>query len=126
LAPLKVFHMYRNDRAALTWMKEGLAQRMRPETQRNLFRVVDGYYLAVLALALAGARHFGPRAAPGAVAVPLAGAWVTLLHAVLFLGSARFHVPLLPMLSLMAAAEIMAVARWWDARRARVTTPSTA
>jgi len=110
LAPVKIYHMFRNDRGALAWMKEGLAKRLRPAGQRGLVAVVDGYYFAVLALALIGARHFRPRDGGGAVALPLTVAWVTLVHAVFFFGSTRFHVPLLPVLSLMAAAEIAAVA----------------
>jgi len=117
LAPVKMYHMYRNDRGAGTWMREGLTKRMRPGAQRILFRTVDGYYFAVLALALVGARHFRPRDGDGAVALPLTVAWMTLLHAVFFFGSNRFHVPLLPILSVMAAAEIVAWSggRGWSA-----------
>ena len=110
LAPVKLFHMYRNDRGVMTWMKEGLAKRMPPAAQRTLFRLVDGYYLAVLGLALVGTRRFRPRDGRGAVALPLTVAWVTLLHVIFFFGSSRFHVPLLPVLSLMAASEIVALA----------------
>jgi hypothetical protein len=108
LAPVKVYHMYRNDRGAMTWLKDGLAKRMRPAAQRTLFCVADAYYLVVLALGLLGARHFRPRDGHGAVALPLTVAWMTLLHAVFFFGSSRLHVPLLPVLSVMAAAEIVA------------------
>jgi hypothetical protein len=121
LAPVKIYHMYRNDRGARTWLQEALTKRMGPGGQRNLFRVVDGYYLAVLALALVGARHFRPRDGPGAVALPLAVAWMTLLHAVFFFGSSRLHVPLLPVLSVMAAAELVA----WRGGRGSLTTTQT-
>jgi len=110
LAPAKVYHMFRNDRGAIDWMHDGLAKRFRHAVQRRLVAVIDGYYLAVLALALLGARRFRPRDGPGAVALPLTVAWVTLLHAVFFFGSNRFHVPLLPVLSVMAASEIVALA----------------
>ena len=108
LAPVKIYHMFHDDRGARTWMKEGLAKRMRPATQRNLFRIVDAYYFVVLVMALLGTRHFLARDGHGAVALPLTVAWITLLHAVFFFGSSRFHVPLLPVLSVMAAAEIVA------------------
>ena len=42
---------------------------------------------------------------------PITVAWFTLLHAVLFFGLTRFHHTLLPVLSLMAAAELLAWTR---------------
>lgn len=108
LAPLKVFHMWKNDRGARTWMKEGLERRLSPQGQRILFGLVDVYYWVVLALALVGARRFLPRDGAGAVALPLAVAWMTLLHAVFFFGSSRLHVPLLPILAIIAASEVVA------------------
>jgi hypothetical protein len=39
---------------------------------------------------------------------------VTLLHAVFFFGSNRFHVPLLPVLSVMAASQLVV---WAGAER---------
>jgi 4-amino-4-deoxy-L-arabinose transferase-like glycosyltransferase len=108
LAPRKAFHMWKNDRGARTWLKEGLGKRMSPEAQETLFLVVDVYYWVVLALAVLGARRFLPCDGAGAVALPLTVAWMTLLHAVFFFGSSRLHVPLLPVLSIMAASEIVA------------------
>ena len=115
LAPRKVFYLFRDDRGARTWLKVGLGRLLSPEAQRTLFRIVDLYWYVVLALALLGTRHFLPRDGAGAVALPLTVAWLTLLHAVLFFGASRLHVPLLPVLSLMAAAEIVT-----RATRARV------
>jgi hypothetical protein len=115
LAPAKIYHMYRNDLGAVLWMERGLARRLSTGARRWLHRIVDGYYFAVLALALVGARHFLPRDGRGAVVLPLTVAWITLIHAVFFFGSSRLHVPLLPVLALMAAAEIVAWAerfRW--------------
>jgi 4-amino-4-deoxy-L-arabinose transferase-like glycosyltransferase len=109
LMPTKVLHMWKDDRGARTWMKEGLERRLSPDAQRTLFRLVDVYYWAVLALALLGARRFLPRDGAGAVALPLTVAWMTLLHAVFFFGSSRLHVPLLPVLAIMAASEIVAL-----------------
>jgi 4-amino-4-deoxy-L-arabinose transferase-like glycosyltransferase len=110
LAPAKAFHMWKDDRGARTWMKEGLARRLSPQAQETLFGVVDVYYWAILALALVGARRFLPRDGAGAVVLPLALAWMTTLHAVFFFGSSRLHVPLLPVLAIMAASEIVGLA----------------
>jgi len=111
LAPVKVYQMYRDDRGARSWIRQGLARRLSPAAERWLFRIVDAYWFAVLALALAGARRFLPRDGPGVVALPLTVAWMTAAHAVFFFGSPRFHVPLVPVLSVMAAAEILGWAR---------------
>jgi 4-amino-4-deoxy-L-arabinose transferase-like glycosyltransferase len=108
MAPAKIYHMYRNDLGAVPWMKQGLAKRLSPGARRQLHRIVDGYYFAVLALALVGARHFLPRAGHGAVVLPLTVVWITIIHAIFFFGSSRLHVPLLPVLALMAAAEMVA------------------
>jgi 4-amino-4-deoxy-L-arabinose transferase-like glycosyltransferase len=108
LAPAKVYHMYKDDRGALLWMQDGLAKLFPPDGQRRFFAVVDGYYFAVLILAVAGMRYFRPRDGPGAVALPLTVAWITLVHAIFFFGGNRFHVPLLPILSLTAAAAVVA------------------
>jgi hypothetical protein len=118
LTPAKVYHLYRDDQGARSWIRHGLARRFSPTAERWLFRIVDGYYFAVLGLALVGARRFLPRDGRGAVAVPLTVAWVTAVHAVFFFGSARLHVPLVPVLPLMAAAEVVAAARWlrWPAQ----------
>jgi 4-amino-4-deoxy-L-arabinose transferase-like glycosyltransferase len=120
LAPVKVYHMYRNDGGALAWMKEGLAKRFRPATRHALATLIDAYYFVVLALAVVGARHFRPRAGRGAVALPLTVIWLTLLHAIFFFGSPRFHQPLLPVLSLMAAAELV---KWMPRRSDAVASP---
>jgi len=64
---------------------------------------------------VAAAAFIRVRRAGCAVLVPIAVAWFTLMHAVLFFGHARFHHPLLPLLSLMAAAEVVA---WADRMRA--------
>ena len=111
MMPAKVGRMYEDDRGAYPWIEDGLRKLLGPERRRWLDAVVDGYYFVVLALALVGARHvLTPER--GAVLVPIAVASVTLMHAVLFFGHARFHHPLLP---LMAAAEIVA---WTDRMRA--------
>lgn len=114
LIPAKVYHMFRRDRGAIDWLTDALARRFSVPGQRALVAVVDGYYVVVLALALLGARRFRPRDGPGAVALPLTVVWVTLLHAVFFFGSNRFHVPLLPVLSVMAASQLVV---WAGAER---------
>ena len=73
---------------------------------RRLSLVVNGYYFAVLALAVVGLRHFRPRHGHGAVLLPTMVVWLTLVHAVFFFGGNRFHFPLLPIFAVMAASAI--------------------
>jgi len=107
MVPAKIHLMYKDDRGAYPWIEDGLRKVVRPERRRWFDALVDGYYFAVLALALVGTRHFlgGDR---GAVLLPITVAWFTLMHAMLFFGSTRFHHPLLPVLALMAAGELVA------------------
>jgi hypothetical protein len=114
MAPAKVGRMYEDDRGAYPWIEDGLRKLLGPERRRWLDAVVDGYYFVVLAFALVGARRFlTPER--GAVLVPIAVVWFTLMHAFLLFGHARFHHPLLPLLALVAAAEVVA---WTDRLRA--------
>ena len=117
IEPVKIYQMYEDDRGAYPWVEDGLQKLLRPQRRRWFDAVVDGYYLSVLVLALVGTRHFLVRDR-GAVLLPITVAWFTLMHAVLFFGNARFHHPLLPVLALMAAAELLA----WTGRARAVTT----
>ena len=116
MAPAKIGRMYEDDRGAYPWIEEGLRRLLAPSGRRWLDALVDGYYWVVLALGVVGARHFLV-ADRGAALLPITVAWFTLLHAVLFFGHPRFHHPLLPLFSLMAAAEILA----WTGRWRRTT-----
>jgi hypothetical protein len=106
MVPAKVYLMYKDDRGAYPWIEEGLRKRLGPGPRRWLDALLDGYWLAVLVLAVVGTRHLLGGDGRAAI-LPIAVAWFTLVHAVLFFGNARFHHPLLPVLSLMAAAELV-------------------
>jgi hypothetical protein len=83
---------------------------MAPKRRPWFDALVGGYYFVVLGLALVGTRHFLGRE-HAAVLLPIIVAWFTLMHAVLFFGLTRFHHTLLPVFSLMAAAELLALTR---------------
>lgn len=108
--PAKIHELYKNDRGAYPWIEPGLRKRLSPARRPWFDALVDGYYFAVLALALVGTRHFLTRDR-GAVLLPIVVGWFTLVHGVLFFGSARFHHPLLPVLAVMAATELAAATR---------------
>jgi len=110
MMPAKTYMLYKDDRGSYPWIESGLRKRLAPERRPWLDAVVDGYYFLVLGLALVGTRHFLGRE-HGAALLPITVAWFTLAHAVLFFGLTRFHHTLLPVLSLMAAAELLAWTR---------------
>jgi 4-amino-4-deoxy-L-arabinose transferase-like glycosyltransferase len=106
LMPAKVYHLYSGDLGPLPWIRPGLGRLLSEDGIRRLSAVINAYYFAVLALAVVGVRNFGPFQGRGAVVLPIIVAWVTVVHAGLFFGDNRFHAPLLPVFSIMAAAEL--------------------
>ena len=110
MMPAKTYMLYKNDRGSYPFIDGGIREILAPERRPWLDALVDGYYFVVLGLALVGTRHF-LRREHEAVLLPIIVAWFTLLHAVLFFGLTRFHHTLLPVFSLMAAAELLAWTR---------------
>jgi len=69
--------------------------------ERVVGAVADPYYFVVLALAVIGLR--GTLSDRRARVLPFTFAYFTLLHGVLFFGGPRFHAPLVPILTILAA-----------------------
>jgi len=110
MMPAKTYMLYKNDRGSYPFIESGLRKFLAPERRPWFDALVDGYYFVVLGLALVGTRHFLGRE-NGATLLPITVASFTLMHAVLFFGLTRFHHTLLPVFSLMAAAELLAWTR---------------
>jgi hypothetical protein len=86
-----------------------------PAAERNWKDLANGYYFAVLLLALVGVPlSFAVRDKKKLLLVLLVAAW-TALHLVFIPGS-RYHAPLLPLFALWAAAGV--VFAWSFASRA--------
>jgi len=114
LVPRRWLHLYRHGHAGLEWARAGPGGRgavLSPGADRVLAAVSDALFFALLALAALGL----PRALRGrraaALALPFAVASFMLLHGVLFVGNPRYHAPLLPVLSLLAACGAERLAR---------------
>ena len=106
LSLLKVYQLYRSDHDALLWNEQnGATPIFSPATRDRLRLLADGFYYSLGLLALAGlAQGLRRRAGWAVFALLVIGYW-TLIH-VVFYGEPRLHVPLLPVMALLAAAAI--------------------
>ena len=80
-----------------------------PARDRALALLADGAFYVLLALALLGLRRACSLRRPAGLILPFAFAYITLLHGMLFSGDPRFHMPLLPVLALLAASALLRV-----------------
>lgn len=134
----KLYNMYKADDDALPWIGGGWIDASKaswlqgswvqsldkvgtpvvtipPAAERNWKDLANGYYFAILLLALVGVPlSFAVRDRKKLLLVLLVGAW-TALHLVFIPGS-RYHAPLLPLFALWAAAGV--VFAWSLASRA--------
>jgi hypothetical protein len=113
LIPRRLYHLFEHDHAALPWMtpkpEPGREKPpiFGPRRDRALALLADAAFYALLALSLLGLRRACSRRRPAALVLPLALAYFTLLHGVLFAGDPRFHAPLLPVLAVLAASALL-------------------
>ena len=77
---------------------------------RGIAGVADGQFYVLLGLGLAGLPVFFRREAATRLVIPLTLAYFTALHTLLFPDDPRFHLPMLPFLSISAAALLVGVA----------------
>lgn len=119
LVPLRWRELYRHGHAGLDWSvpTRGATERaalVSPTWDRVLAAGSDVLFFALLGLAALGVplALAGRRAA--ALALPLTVAYVSLLHGLLFVGNPRYHAPLLPVLSILAACGMQTL---WRRRR---------
>ncbi len=103
----RIYRLYRNDNAGVAWVQSNKPWFERDGADR-LMALSNGYYFAILGLAIAGApawlamrRH---RSDTMLLLAPIA--YYTLLFGVFFIGTTRYHQPLLPLFVLLAAAPV--------------------
>jgi 4-amino-4-deoxy-L-arabinose transferase-like glycosyltransferase len=110
LSGLKIYQLYRSDADALLWNEQNGATPIFSDTMRYALRVVmDGYYYAVALLAIAGLYLGWRRREVWPVFFCLVFGYWTLVH-IVFYGEPRLHVPLQPLLAVLAAAAIVELA----------------
>jgi len=111
LVPARLYHLYRHDHAAFDFLAgAGPGQRGQPgnavlgQPWRNrLSLLANVYFFTVAAFALLGFVFSWSGAWRRAWVLPLTVVYFNLVHAFLFLGQARYHSPLLPLFSVLAA-----------------------
>ena len=99
LVPRRVYYLYAGDHHAL------------PRRHVLVVRYADAYFFATVAVALVGVAAAFLRASPSALVLPLTIAYVTFMHGVLFFGDPRYHAPLVPVFSILAAVGLHALRR---------------
>ncbi len=105
LVPRRIYYLYAHDHYAL------LPGSLSPRRHVLLVRYADAYFFATVVLALVGLVAAFPLASPSALVLPLTIAYITFMHGVLFFGDPRYHAPLVPVFSILAAVGLHALRR---------------
>jgi hypothetical protein len=80
---------------------------MDPVWETRWRHVADGYFYALLSLALVGVWFSIAASRTSFWVVPLTFAYFNVAHGILFPASARYHAPMIPFLALLAAIAIV-------------------
>ncbi len=111
----KVYSVYRADVDSFVWIESfGLTPLPNNEARFALIRSISASYYVLLAMALLGAPLALGVRDPERLFLSIILVLWTLVH-VLFFGEPRFHVPLLPIMVLMAARVVVVLAERWRA-----------
>lgn len=108
--------LYRSDKAGVEWIQSNKPWFGQDGADR-LTALSNGYYYALLALAVVGLPAWWALRRDRAVLVAiLPVAYYTLMFGVLFIGNDRYHVPILPFVAILAAAPLSVLAARTTAR----------
>jgi hypothetical protein len=111
LAALKAYQLYRSDAGALLWNEQNGATPIFSDGTRAALRVVmDGFYYFVAMLAVVGLHLGWRRRESWALFFALVFVYWTLAH-VVFYGEPRLHVPLQPLLAVLASVAVLECSR---------------
>jgi 4-amino-4-deoxy-L-arabinose transferase-like glycosyltransferase len=101
LIPRRLYYLFENDHYHLATVP---ASRLPLRLYTVLSSVADAYFFAVLAFAIAGLATLRSLRDPSALVLPLTVVYILVMHGVLFFGDPRYHAPLVPVFSILAAA----------------------
>ncbi len=134
LLPSRFYHFYAGDHWAFAQYnqrpKKGSSSetfRLAAERRRNLERagwLASAYFFTVLALAVGGLFRIRWRPTGAALLIPLTLLYFTFAHSVLFFGSMRFHMPIIPILCLLASVTLRSgLERWGTVLKSEEAAP---
>lgn len=135
LIPDRFAYFFRGDRGAIDWVQHpddasfdeaptGEANRTLSSTvAERLGLLADIYYYVAIGVALAGLPFVLLRRRPEQLLLLLPLLAYASIWSLLFVGESRYHVPLLPILSLAAAVGASAGISWLQQQRVRLNTP---
>jgi len=111
LVPARLYHLYRHDHAAFAYLagpapgrRGQLGNAMLGEPWRSRWSALaNGYFFAVAAIALLGFVFSWSATWRRGWIVPLTVVYFHLVHGFIFLGQPRYHAPLVPLFSVLAA-----------------------
>jgi 4-amino-4-deoxy-L-arabinose transferase-like glycosyltransferase len=121
--PRELARLYASDHVAMSWGRipdpdgRGRQPILPGVADAAVAGVADGYHLALLALALFALPAALRRDAPARWLLPGAILYVTLLHSVVFNGNPRFHLPLAPLVCVLAASTVLRARDLWRRRQ---------
>ena len=108
LIPSKLFALYKDDGSSMHWIQ--LTEFTIPPRAGAFFGALASvYYWAALLVAAVGARAWFSLHEPGKALLVGAVVYWTLVFGVVFFGENRFHFPIIPILSLWAAASLVTI-----------------
>jgi 4-amino-4-deoxy-L-arabinose transferase-like glycosyltransferase len=112
LIPRRLYYLFAHDHHVWSMHRDAVViggAPVGPVLDRIVRGVSDLYFFGVLALALVGLPSVLRAAHPAALVLPLTVAYFLLLHGVIFFGGVRYHAPLIPVFSLLAAVGLQRV-----------------
>jgi 4-amino-4-deoxy-L-arabinose transferase-like glycosyltransferase len=117
LIPRRLYYLFVHDHHVWLMHREAVViggTPVGPVFDRVVRTVSDLYFFGVLGLALVGLPSALRAAHPAALVFPMTIAYFLLLHGVIFFGGVRYHAPLVPVFSLLAAVGLQRV---WERLR---------
>jgi hypothetical protein len=118
----KAFLLHIKETAAISWNQEGIKSRIGESTLLPLKLLHQGYWIAMLVLAMFGTLlMLRDRGFLATLTHPVLLTWVyfAAVYAVVVVGD-RYHLPSHPLIGQLAAMSTLAIARWSSSAKSRI------
>lgn len=123
LIPRRFYYLYRSDETAVTWLQSNRPSLDEVDEERFI-TLTNAYYFAILGWALLGLPLWFSLRDGRRLLLLLSVLYYTALYCLLFVGHERYHFPIMPVVSLMAAVTWVALLGWVRSPRERAERPS--